>query len=111
MWEYREGSRETACSRGKRTQKDKIVITPSFSQQCLFPESLLSHAIASYCFEAVISQVAGVSRHGKRGDVLAQEVGRASFLPKCKQCWNKVMAEMKGEHARLTVGQHFQQML
>jgi len=62
VWEYREGSRETACSRGKRVQKDKIVITLSFCHQCHLPESLLSHDTASCWFEAVISQVAGVSR-------------------------------------------------
>lgn len=105
-----ESWRGKTCSRGKRAQKDKIVITPSFSHQQCFSESLLSHGIASYCFKAGISQVAGVPRHGERRDALAQEKGIVVFCQNTVSFGSKLWQRWK-KNVCFTISQHFQQML
>lgn len=78
MWEFSEDRIETMCREGKRAQKRKIVMVPSFSQKCCFSESLLSHDIGTYCSNFTGSRN---FRHGKRA-VLACEMGIVSLLPK-----------------------------
>lgn len=94
-----QGEQRVAERREHRKRKLSWHLPPVTSAAS--PESLLSHDRASYCFKAAISRVAGVSRHGKRRDTLAREMGIVSFLPKYERCWNKAKAETEGKHGCL----------